>query len=174
MEITTSTLIEKHPKIFASYEGNPGNCNWYGVPKGWLPIVDLLCSSIQNYIDHSSKWNKELEKFTNPPQVTCIQMKEKFGGLRFYTNGHDEIVEGMIEMAEYMCDNTCQDCGSTSNVGVTTGWISILCQNCVQAHGDRAMQSWKPKEHTKPAITNFTHPLSNDTGTILGEDTTTS
>ena len=72
-------------------------------------------------------------------------MKEKFGGLRFYTNGHDEVIEGMIKMAESMCDDKCQDCGSEEDLGVTSGWITVLCRNCVIAHGDRAMGVWKPK-----------------------------
>ena len=51
----------------------------------------------------------------------------------------------MIEMAEYMCDNTCQDCGSQEDLGMTTGWLSVLCRTCVIANGDKAMNAWKPK-----------------------------
>jgi hypothetical protein len=72
-------------------------------------------------------------------------MKEKFGGLRFYFDGGDKQIEGMVEMAEYMCENTCQDCGSTENIGLTQSWITTLCQTCVIAQGDRAMANWKPK-----------------------------
>lgn len=145
-KMTTENLIQKYPKIFEQYEGNPGMVNWYGVPQGWLSIIDLLCGSIQNYIDGSSVWSKEQEKFVSPPQVTCVQMKEKYGGLRFYTNGHNDIVEGMIQMAEYLCDNTCQDCGSTEDVGTTKGWVSTLCRTCVIGHGDRPMNNWTPNK----------------------------
>jgi hypothetical protein len=71
-------------------------------------------------------------------------MKEKFGGLRFYTDGHDQVVEGMINMAQYICDNTCQQCGSEQDLGVTSGWVSIMCRTCVIGHGDRAMNTWTP------------------------------
>ena len=141
----TEDIINKYPKIFEPYNGNPNGVNWHGVPEGWLPIIDKLCGCIQHYIDYHVSYTKE-EKY-KPDQVTCSQMKEKFGGLRFYTNGHDEVVEGMIKMAEHLCDFKCQDCGSEEDLGMTTGWLSVLCRNCVIANGDRAMIGWKPKSH---------------------------
>lgn len=142
--MTLSELIQKYPKIFQQYEGNPGMVNWSGIPKGWIPIIDDLCGSIQSYVDNTSRWSKELERFASPEQVVCTQMKEKYGGLRFYTNNHDDVVEGMITMAEYLCDNTCQDCGSKEDLGKTTrGWISRICRTCAIAQGDRAMNSWE-------------------------------
>ena len=137
MAITTEELINKYPKIFQDYEGNPGRCNWYGVPDGWLSVIDKLCGSMQSYIDHVTRYidGKEVKV----PQVTCSQMKEKFGGLRFYTNGGDEMTEGMIMMAEHICSLTCQDCGSEENIGRTGGWITILCEKCA---GDN--YNWKP------------------------------
>lgn len=142
MAITTKELIEKYPKIFEDYEGNPSRVNWYGVPEGWLPIIDILCGSIQNYIDKVTKYIDG--KPVKIQQLTCSQMKEKFGGLRFYANGGDDFTEGMIYMAEYMCENTCQDCGSKEDIGRTQGWITTLCRNCAIGNGDRAMNSWKP------------------------------
>lgn len=140
--MTTEEIIKKYPKIFQTYEGNPGDVNWHGVPKGWLPVIDKLCGSIQSYIDNHVTYTKD-GKY-NPTQVTCLQMKEKFGGLRFYTNGHDDVIEGMITMAEYICDNTCENCGSEEDLGLTKGWVSVMCRTCVIPHGDKAMANWEP------------------------------
>lgn len=126
--ITIQGLIKKYPKIFQQYEGNPGMVNWLDLPKGWIPVIDKLCGCIQNYIDNSTRCTKD--GLIKPQQVTCVQMKEKFGGLRFYTDDHNEEVEGMISMAEYICDSTCQECGSENNVQKTKGWITTLCENC--------------------------------------------
>ena len=139
----TEDLINKYPKIFQPYVGNPNGINWHGVPEGWLPIIDKLCGCMQLYIDNHVTYSKDGEY--KPQQVTCSQMKEKFGGLRFYTNGHDQVVEGMINMAEHLCDYTCQDCGSEEDLGITSGWITVLCRKCVIGHGDRAMNAWTPK-----------------------------
>jgi hypothetical protein len=141
--MTIEELISKYPKIFENYEGNPGNCNWLDLPTGWISNIDDLCGSIQEYIDTHVIYTAEGK--VTPQQVTCVQMKEKFGGLRFYTNGHDDHVEGMISLAEYLCDNTCQQCGSRKDLGLTSHWISVLCRTCVISHGDRAMKAWTPK-----------------------------
>lgn len=141
--MTIEELIDKYPKIFQDYDGNPGRCNWLDLPTGWIGVVDKLCGSIQSYIDNTVRYTKEGPK--GPEQINCVQMKEKFGGLRFYTNGHDDEIDGMITMAEYMCSNTCQTCGSEQDLGVTSGWISVLCRTCVISHGDRAMSNWTSK-----------------------------
>ena len=137
--MTTRELIEKYPKIFQQYEGNPGMVNWFGVPDGWLPVIDKLCGSIQSYIDNVTRYIDG--KPTQVPQVTCSQMKEKFGGLRFYVEGGDEHTDGMIFMAEYLCEHICEDCGTEENIGRTEGWIHTLCESCSHK---RTIYTWKP------------------------------
>ncbi len=63
------------------------------------------------------------------PKVNWIeiqQIKEKFGGLRFYYDGGDERISGMETMAEIWAGRTCETCG---NVGKQRGggWIRTLC-----------------------------------------------
>jgi len=154
--MTLKELIEKHPLIFQQYEGNPGGVNWH-VPNAWIPVIDNLCGAIQSYINtyrrskpnpayvEGSEWVADditTHKYVSiaPNQVTCTQMKEKFGGLRFYINGGDDYVEGMIHMAEYMCENMCQYCGTKENLGITGGWITICCKEC-----SKESSNWKPK-----------------------------
>ena len=60
------------------------------------------------------------------PYITASQVKEKFGGLRFYTNGYNDVVQGMISMAESMSYRTCEVCGSPGRSN-SYGWISTLC-----------------------------------------------
>lgn len=58
--------------------------------------------------------------------IEVHQIKEKFGGLRFYYEGGDEQVYGMVRMAEAWADCTCETCG---NLGKRRGggWIRTLC-----------------------------------------------
>ena len=149
--MTIEELIDKYPKIFEDYEGNPGRVNWIDLPHGWVSVVDKLCGSMQSYIDNHVTFSGVSDEF-RPKQVTCFQMKEKYGGLRFYTNGHDHVVQGMIDMAEYICSNTCQQCGSEQDLGVTSGWITILCRTCVIGHGDIAMNAWKSNSKNNEAL----------------------
>jgi hypothetical protein len=60
------------------------------------------------------------------PYITASQVKEKFGGLRFYTNGFTDTIDGMIRMAESMSYRTCEVCGSPGRSN-NHGWISTLC-----------------------------------------------
>lgn len=135
-------LITKYPKIFADYEGNPGRVNW-SCPEGWMEIVDDMCHSIQSHIDHINKWH-EKDPITNPDsvhQLTCMQIKEKFGGLRFYTNGGDDYCKGIISFVENMSYNICESCGSNQNIGYTKGWISTVCSECKTKY----KYEWEPK-----------------------------
>jgi hypothetical protein len=63
------------------------------------------------------------------PRVEWIrieQIKEKFGGLRFYYQGGDDHISGMVTMAEIWAGRTCEKCG---NKGERRGggWIRTLC-----------------------------------------------
>lgn len=67
------------------------------------------------------------------PQVIASQVKEKFGGLRFYYTGGDNEIRGMVYLAEAMSYRICENCG-TMNELVTQnsrGWIRTLCPCCV-------------------------------------------
>ena len=61
------------------------------------------------------------------PQVAAIQVKEKFGTLRFYVTGGDTITDHLISFAEGMSGVTCEECGApgTRNSG---GWIKVRCE----------------------------------------------
>lgn len=60
-------------------------------------------------------------------QVVAEQVKEKFGQLRFYYSGGDDVVHGMVRLAESMSGSLCEECGS---VGRTVGkrWLRTLCK----------------------------------------------
>jgi hypothetical protein len=63
------------------------------------------------------------------PKVNWIhieQIKEKFGGLRFYYQGGDEHIRGMETMAEVWAGHTCETCGDKGKRR-SGGWIRTLC-----------------------------------------------
>lgn len=79
--------------------------------------------------------------------VEVAQVKEKFGGLRFYTTGAiDAGFQLLIEAAEEYSYRTCEDCGEhgfrwnielgeqvskvTTGPSETSGWIRSLCAPC--------------------------------------------
>ena len=81
---------------------------------------------------HVNECNQKLasQEFREVPEyvqrVVVEQVKEKFGTLRFYYRGGDDVVDGMVRMAEAMSAVTCEECGSPGSTG-GYGWISSLC-----------------------------------------------
>ncbi len=123
-------LCRKYPKIFQNRHApmtETAMCWGFEIGDGWYQIVDSLCSNIQSYIDWK---NRSAEAgygdHKSVPQVIADQVKEKFGGLRFYYTGGDEQIYGMVRMAESWAYHACEECG---NVGKTRsgGWIKTLC-----------------------------------------------
>ncbi len=74
-----------------------------------------------------------LGKYRDVPEkvhhVTVVQVKEKFGTLRFYYGGGDSYVSGLVAMAESMSAVTCEECGVPGETG-GDGWIATLCDSC--------------------------------------------
>lgn len=117
-------LYEKYPKLFVQKDlSMQETCMCWGIctGNGWYWLLDNLCNCIQNYIDNN---NKE--------QVEVVQVKEKFGSLRFYVNGADDTIYGMIWLAEGMSYNICETCGSTTDIIHTSGWIKTTCRSCTR------------------------------------------
>ena len=77
------------------------------------------------------------------PNIT--QVKEKFGGLRFYIDGGDDEIYGMIGLAESLSYRTCEFCGTTKDVGQTQGWIITCCKACVDSDEKLQRYVWKPQ-----------------------------
>jgi hypothetical protein len=59
-------------------------------------------------------------------QVVVSQVKEKFGGLRFYYDGGNDNIRGMVGMAESLSAITCEQCGAPGDQR-HDGWIRTLC-----------------------------------------------
>lgn len=110
-------MEEKYPLMYGGKYGG------FAVGKGWWPIIESLSANIQS---HTDWWNKNRENQPVIEQVVVEQIKEKFGGLRFYHQGGDEQIHGMVRMAEAWASHTCEECGAPGTSG-GRGWIRTLC-----------------------------------------------
>ena len=84
------------------------------VPEGWQPLLVNLLDKIESLED---------------VEVCVLQIKEKFGGLRFYYQGSGKDfpkVRVFVGEAEELSTKTCVVCGNpgTRRYG---GWISPYC-----------------------------------------------
>lgn len=121
-------LCQKYPKIFANRHSDPKEtlmCWGFECGDGWYNLIDHLCLNIQSHIDWELKQGKEVE------QVVAVQVKEKFGSLRFYVEGGDDYTRGMIRLAESLSAMMCEGCGIPSKIKNNDGWYSNICPVCV-------------------------------------------
>lgn len=95
------------------------------VGNGWMPILWDIHNKINRLY----------------PDYRIVQIKEKFGGLRFYVDGIDYWVEDtkdeseaaiIIRTAEQSSYETCEYCGDKPepNPEHDGGWILTLCSAC--------------------------------------------
>lgn len=135
-EVTQSNvdlLKSKYPKLF--------NRHTLGVNfgDGWYKLLDELCEAIQG----------QCEKHDIPLKAYPFveQIKEKFGGLRFYMSSlaHDgpgrlpkdllddidEAIYNLIGEAESRSTSICENCGQPGKQRDTeAGWIKTWCEDC--------------------------------------------
>lgn len=111
-----SKILDRFPKMFPGRKLaiDFGIC----VGDGWYDIVNDLCERIQKHIDTF-----------HVDQITVVQIKEKFGTLRFYTDHGNETVRNFIDEAEKKSETTCEDCGKPG-VLRNSGWLRTLCDDC--------------------------------------------
>lgn len=126
------SLIKKYPWLYPRSEWSGERIENYDytwteldvMPNGWREAFgELLCEEIQ----------EELEKYNFVDEYSIAQIKEKFGGLRWYDNGVPseckihEIIENYSVCSEYICIF----CGEL-DVPCTDGWITPVCKNCIK------------------------------------------
>ena len=87
---------------------------------GWMSILlDLIINleKRQCGIHIESQW------------VEVLQVKEKFGKLRFYASNTTKLDQYEIKLAEDKSGTTCEDCGNEGKLR-SDGWMRTLCDTC--------------------------------------------
>ena len=90
---------------------------------GWLSLVKPLFAYIEEY-------NKTAET-----PIEVVQVKEKFGGLRFYVHHSTPELDDMIEQAEMKSYTTCEYCGKPGKTRSKNHWLCTLCKDCAKKLG---------------------------------------
>ena len=93
----------------------------YGIQcdDGWSELVEDLINQIVPL-----GWDKDL-----------VQIKEKFGGLRFYVGESNKEIDICIDWAEKMSFKVCEYCGSKqAKIKARGGWWKTMCDSCENEH----------------------------------------
>lgn len=93
-------------------KNTPFNCFGIECDEGWSDLIYNLCKEL------------DLIKFDG----TVVQIKEKFGGLRFYINGGTTEVHNLIDKAESDSFSICEVCGKPGTCINYHGWLMTKCE----------------------------------------------
>lgn len=119
-------LKEKYPHLFPEHF-------FFECGDGWFNILSSLLYRINKHEEHVRQNNAYRVRHGRDPikykSVKIVQIKEKFGGLRFYFDGGDEYICGAVALAEDMSYKTCEECGDPGTVA-EKGWYRVRCQEC--------------------------------------------
>ncbi len=93
---------------------------------GWLDLIYDLCQEID---DEYKKLGKDISN------LIIYQIKEKYGGLRFYINGTYPSVNNIIHNYENMSYEVCEICGKPGKLMSSGSWFKTLCEKCANELG---------------------------------------
>jgi len=122
-------LFEKYPLIFRQKDlpkQETAMCWGIACGDGWYILLYELCNSIDNRLRNVNRGKPEDEKLI----CEAVQVKEKFGGLRFYIFGGDDYINGLVDLAESMSYRICSKCGNQRTPQKNRGWVYSLCDSC--------------------------------------------
>lgn len=148
-------LCERYPLIFKNRHASmreSAMCWGFEHGDGWFHVLDTLCAllyapyreAVEEY-----EYAREYEgtvPYEGAEVITAIdverarlakvvaadaipvamQVKEKFGTLRFYVGGASEQAYHYIEFAEALSARTCEECGAPGQTR-GSGWVRTLC-----------------------------------------------
>src|SRR5688572_15414673 len=116
-----NNLYNAFPRLFRQKDLGPKeSCLYWGIETGdgWFPLLYTLCLEIEEIYANLD----EEEKAKGPYEA--VQVKEKFGGLRFYMSNETEEMTQAIRNAEVKASRTCKQCSDaiTTKIGI--------CETC--------------------------------------------
>ena len=151
-----NALCAKYPLIFKDRNASMQStamCWGFDCGDGWYNILDTLCGLLtSDYRQAKSRYESIKDKVNQPRfsnSLTIItqakideakaeldketsnvpiatQVKEKFGGLRFYVDKASDNHYNYINFAEAISYCTCETCGAPGKP-YTDGWHTTLC-----------------------------------------------
>jgi len=145
-----NNLCSKYPELFRDRNGSPRHtamCWGFDCGNGWYSLIESICEYLMSDVNRlrdrieSDFYTAEAKEIIKQELVyatinipVVVQVKEKFGGLRFYTHGASEDQSQYIHFAENLSYRICEECGAMKDVMTyNIGWAKSLCPE----HGDK-------------------------------------
>jgi hypothetical protein len=129
IDILCGKLTSEYRSAKGQYEYIKDKVNQptYGFKDNGDPVGKIITQELID--ERKAKMDEEALKVP-----VAVQIKEKFGGLRFYVHAASDKQWGYISFAESMSYRTCEECGAPGKT-YTDGWHKTLCDIHAEMHG---------------------------------------
>ncbi|MGB3423951.1 MAG: hypothetical protein WBF84_17040 [Castellaniella sp.] len=114
-------LPNRYPHLFPK-----GSLTWgFEMGDGWSELIVALFAHIDAVL-----------KDAPGARFEVVQVKEKFGSLRFYyhlAGVHDSVAEEVrkaVDLADEASSHICEYCGRPGALSSSGGWFSSRCEEC--------------------------------------------
>lgn len=111
-------LVRRWPEIFRGrHRPLTESLMGFGIEHGdgWYGLLDALCSVLTAHA-----------RGIDRRPVEAVQIKEKYGQLRFYIHSGDDYEYGAIALAEDLSTKICEHTGAPGELCVQGGWYATL------------------------------------------------
>ncbi len=97
---------------------------------GWYNILHDLSIKIEKILNDYAEKNKVIEGEENEiVEMFAVQVKEKYGTLRFYMSHVTDEISDLIHEAEALSSQTCESCGVPAKMRGCS-WFEVKCDAC--------------------------------------------
>jgi len=114
-------LVADFPILYQTRHFSPeytAMCWGFECGDGWEPLIRELSTKIEAHNNGHPE-----------SPIIAFQVKEKFGGLRFYVNAAPPEIHDLIEEYERRSYDTCEGCGKPGKMREGS-WLQTLCDEC--------------------------------------------
>ena len=124
----TQQLIDVYPKLFQ--EMSPRSCMYlfgFECGDGWFDLLKECIEKIKTICE-----KEDFVVFTpdDSGHIYILQIKEKYGTLRFYVSSATDEIYNFIDEAEKKSAFTCERCGANGKLRGDRFFIYTACDAC--------------------------------------------
>ncbi len=119
-------IVAQWPDWF-DVHGDPtrtGMAHGFHCEDGWFDLLYSLCERLAPLV-------AELNATLHGERFEVMQVKQKMGGVRFYTSHHTPAIDTVIEDAQRESLRTCEHCGGAGILRNNAGFLVTLCDACL-------------------------------------------
>src|SRR3989304_3963970 len=126
-EALDNQIVESYPHLYKNrYKSMQETCMCWGFDcdEGWFDLIDELSKNLE----------EEILKLSAEERIHygAAQVKEKFGGLRFYMDCATDYMIELIDEAEKKSYTICEVCGGLGKLCSAGVWLKTLCKRCLK------------------------------------------